>query len=42
MTDKHEKDGFNYNEEIFNYWVLAAILKDEISYDDVSKQERAE
>lgn len=41
MKDKHEKDGFNYNEEIFNYWALAAILKDEISHDNVSEMKES-
>lgn len=40
MNDKYGKGSFNYAEEFFKCCELAAILKDEIIYDNVSETKR--
>ena len=40
MNDKYGKGNFNYAEEFFKCCELAAILKDEIIYDNVSETKR--
>ena len=40
VNDKYGKGNFNYAEEFFKCCELAAILKDEITYDNVSKREQ--